>query len=295
MAEDWARISREAAESQPVFIVGVERSGTTALRNTLERHPTFRPKGAFSNETKLFGHVDRLFEIFDDPSERLFKFYQRNRACAEAMLSAARRCRDQGGESTDLYRLFFHFAQIARAPKRLLEKTPAHLRYLGEMYAAFPRLRVVVCLRHPVEVLSSYRKRLKRHKEEGEFGSHHNWLTITAQAFGRKFNALFDAMEQFRRHHAEPLLLVQYEELTNHPRTVLKRIFDFLEEPFDPSSMFEAVDLRRDPHGSPCEQAQLVPNHKDWRECLDEKEATVVEEIANPTMDLLGYRRYTSS
>lgn len=78
-----------------------------------------------------------------------------------------------------LIRMFFYYASQARGMKRTLEKAPANIYYLPEIKATFPRAKLLFIYRHPVDVFSSYKRRLKVSNEIGIDQSQLVWLKIS--------------------------------------------------------------------------------------------------------------------
>ena len=52
--------------------------------------------------------------------------------------------------------------QKARGVNRILEKTPAAIYHLPEINATFPCAKKLFIHRHPIDVFTSYRRRLKK-------------------------------------------------------------------------------------------------------------------------------------
>lgn len=303
---DWRRISRDERAREPVFVVGVPRSGTTALRNTLERHPRFAPRGRETAETRVFARPERIVRILEGEGEPLLEFFQGDRAEAAALAEEVGRVRPSWRErvSRDPFvraghphrvRLFFHHARRARGVARMLEKTPAHALHLREIFATYPRARVVACVRHPVDVYSSYRKRLSKVRERRRYREALDWLESDPASFAEVYRRCVAAILAARDAVPRQVLVVDYDALTSDPGSVLRRICAFLEVPFEPGPLLEDVEVRRDEHGSPRLRARIAPNEKDWRSFLSEEEAARVESLLADTMSVLGYARYSSS
>jgi len=288
-----------------VFVVGVPRSGTTALRNTLERHSSFAPRQRGSAETRVFERPVRILHVLEPEGAPLLEFLLDDREAAAEMLEQARAVRPSflARLSPDaflraghdhLVRVYLHHARRARGVQRLLEKTPAHALHLREIRLTYPEARVLACVRHPVDVYSSYRKRLSRALERDRYREGLDWLEADPAEFTRSYRESVDAILAALSAEPERVHLVAYEALTADPEAELARICAFLHEPFERGPLLEDVEVRRDEHGSPRLRSRIAPNEKDWRAFLPEDEAAAVENALAGAMERLGYRRYSS-
>lgn len=292
MNDDWRTISETARGDDPVFVVGVPRSGTTALRATLDHHPRFRAREVRSIETRIFVEPRDTLDLGAPGAERLRTFLLDDAAAIERVSRLARDCVDDGGSDDDLIRLFFAVAREARDVERLLEKTPRHLDHLAAIERIFPHAQVLACVRHPVDVYSSYRKKKILKERQGTLTEKHRWLDKSPKGFARKFTGWVQAMSAATARAPERLRVVRYEDLTSDPRALLRGLCAFLSEPFDESAMFDELSVERDAFGSPRPGHRIVANEKSWTEFLDEADARKVEKHAAGVMDALDYTPY---
>ncbi|MFG0318933.1 MAG: sulfotransferase family protein [Planctomycetota bacterium JB042] len=292
MTDDWRAISEAALALEPVFVVGVPRSGTTALRSTLDHHPRFRARDVRSIETRIFVDPDATLDLGRPEAARLRTFLLDDDAAAARLERAARAVRDGGGTDDDLVRVFFAVAAEARGVERPLEKTPRHLDHLDAIFRAFPRAQVLACTRHPVDVYSSYRKKKILKERQGTLTEKHRWLDKSPKGFARKYAGWVEAMTGAANDDPRRLRVVRYEDLTADPRALLREICSFLGEPFEEHALFDALTVERDSFGSPRPGHRIVPNEKSWTEFLDEADARKVEKHAADAMAALGYAPY---
>lgn len=320
---DWKQISAQLAREPAVFLVGVPRSGTTALRNTLERLEAFRPRSRPSPETRIFMRPDRIARILAEDEGPLLRFMLGDRDEAARLLEniaafsashrpslgaraigllgplgrtdALRVARWQLDGQQHLVRLFFHHARRARQTRRIFEKSPPHVTRLAEMRATFPAMQVLICLRHPIDVYSSYRKRLRKNESRGRPERETRWLRIAPDAFAREYRDLVACADRFRNQHPEQAQLIRYEDLTADPEQELRSISAFLGEPFDAGALIHDREEGRDRHGSPKLQGRIQASEKDWREWLEEDEARLIEDQLAETMAALEYTAHTSA
>ncbi len=300
----WRACSRDESTTRPVFAVGVARSGTTALRNTLERHPRFAPRERGTAETRVFARPERIARILEPEGSALLEFFQGDRQAAAALRDQVAAVRPTWADRLSRsafrraghahrVRLFFAHARAARGVERMLEKTPAHLFHLAEIEIAYPHSQVIGCVRHPVDVYSSYRKRLTRLEERDRDRSGLEWLEAGPRPFAEEYATAVECLLEAARRAPARVRWITYEALTGDPATQLRELCEFLGEPFASGPLLDDVEVRRDEHGSPRLRARLAPNEKDWKAFLSEAEAREVEDALAPSMQRLGYPRYT--
>ncbi len=132
---NWSQPPAPDAAHSPVFVVGFPRSGTTLLEQMLDAHPDFR-----SMDERAFMH---------ELTERLALAGQRYPDDL-ARLSA--------NEIAQLRALYYR--RVAKVlpelgQHRLVDKNPLNLLCLPMIVRLFPQARIVLCLRHPCDVLLS--------------------------------------------------------------------------------------------------------------------------------------------
>lgn len=315
MTAEWQTLSDRMRDEAPAFIVGVPRSGTTALRNTLGLHSSFKAKGFESPETRVFVEPESVFQVLEPAGERIFGYLLEDRAAATAMLAALSEMKRPGGgrnlldlvraadpvedpvwklsHKDDMVRVFFWFAKQARGVRRLLEKTPVHLMYLTDIFAAFPRAQIVMCVRHPVDVFSSYKKKLADESQRRPITERDNWLKTPLEKFCRLYASWIDQVLAFGDSHPDAARMLRYEDLTAEPERRLGEVCAFLGEPFEAGALLGDREAVRDQQGSPRPRHRIAENEKDWREFLSAAEAQALEDQLAGAMAELGYARFT--
>ncbi len=297
-----------------VFVVGIGRSGTSALRTALHRLPAFRAVRERSPETRVFAQPRHIERILEERGRRLFRYMLRDEDEARRLLETLSEMRLPGGRWRRRWsrrtrdplrawrlaghdhrvRIFFHHAQRARRAPRILEKTPHHWQHMDVMQATFPEARIVMCIRHPVDVMSSLRKRHARESARGRRPEKLRWLEVDAESMVDRYRPVARALLAQRDALPHRRHLLRYEDLTADPALRLERLCDFLGEPFDAEALLGSVTEDRDPHGSPVKGSRIAANLKRWNEWVTEEEALTVETALAPEIDALEYRRYTA-
>lgn len=126
------------ASEQPVFIVGMPRSGTTLMESMIASHP----RAAGAGELPEIPRLSRLISPEDGQrhsaaSARLMLTDENITAYAESYLAVLRQGRD-GAE-------------------RIVDKLPGNVFYLGLISILFPNATIIHAIRHPLDTcLSCY-------------------------------------------------------------------------------------------------------------------------------------------
>ena len=203
---EWAR------QFNPVFIVGAGRSGSSLLYRILLTHSSFAPRVSSLQESHLFDKLPRAATFNDSSPPQLIAFMLYDLAQYRAFLADTRLARlaavpfvlsqrlPGGRESLSIWKLspnpyivrtYFRRAAAARGVTRLVEKTPNHIAYVGELEIAFPGARYLYIHRHPVDVYASYRRRGLVNAQR--------WVNQTVGEFCRSYRTLDVASHGVRR------------------------------------------------------------------------------------------------
>jgi tetratricopeptide (TPR) repeat protein len=123
------------AGRQPVFVVGFPRSGTTLLEQMLDAHPDFR-----SMDERAFIHD--LIEAMEMTGQHYPGDLDKLTAAEAEQLRAV---------------YFRRVAQVVPdlGSRRLVDKNPLNMLCLPMIMRLFPQARIILCLRHPCDVLLS--------------------------------------------------------------------------------------------------------------------------------------------
>jgi len=249
--------------SNPVFLVGLHRSGTTLVRQIVDSHSSI----ACPPETFFLKGLANALE------EKLFLNGVKGMGFGrEEAVIALRQCAD----------FLYETYRQSKGKSRWADKTPGYLMllpFIEEMYG--PECQYVMIYRHPLDVTESLLRK------GWDFMSYHedpfkNVLMYVRDGLERQ--------EQFEASHAGRWHRLFYEELMSDKETELRAMFEFLGEQWEP----EVIDYGRFPHdyglGDP--EALLLkgyrPNIGSWRGWKNDRIEKALE-ILGPQMDRLGY------
>lgn len=187
------------ARPSPIFVVGCQRSGTTLLRLVLDSHPAI----ACGPETR---YLESMTRIVGDDWPRLARYGQDRSEWLAGIASWY-------GEMQDQY------AQ-RRGKVRWADKTPRYALIMDFLDQLFPDALFIHVVRDPRDVVLSHRKRFGY---VAALKAVRKWpvYVATARATGERIGSA-------------RYLEVRYEDLVTDNSKELRRVFDFIGEPWDP-------------------------------------------------------------
>ena len=273
----------------PLFVFGSGRSGTSLLSRMLDAHsaiavpyeshlynriyPMLDPGATFAGESARRRIVQQL--LHTSPLR-----HWQPRPSLEATLAAIRRPGFHG-----IVEGLFDGWTRDRGKVRWGEKTPHHTLHWRTIRAGFPDLKVLHLIRDGRDVALSFRS--------APFGPKHVY-----QAAGH-WAAYLTAAESAREALGErAFLATRYEDLLEDPARELRRICDFLGEPYEagmltfyrhevayPTDARNLAELRRPVRGE---------NREKWRTGLSGREQRIFEARAGEWLERYGYPRMVS-
>jgi hypothetical protein len=266
------------AEAEPVFVVGMNGSGTTMLLDCLGRHPALY---AFPRETRLlpyfmarlgrYGDLDNEsnFRRLWDDVRQLAVFRQANGNAPVPLPDDWRDYPRQFASIVDA--VFGHFA-ASHAKQRWCEKTPQHVQHLLALAEHFPAARFLHVIRDGRDCAVSFHRRWLRQPELTVF----RWKKVVTCGRG-----------QGARLGAARYMEVRYEDLTAAPEESLRRICCFLGLAFNPAVLESGqpyLKLAAGPGNS-----GLQRNSGKWQGYFSAATCAKLEQIAGRTLASCGY------
>jgi hypothetical protein len=259
----------------PVFIVGMNGSGTTMLLDCLDSHPNLF---GFQRETRLLPYLIASLPRYGDlrRDDNFRRFWQ-----AVADLPAIRMV--NGGQSPQLpadWRerersaagaidgVFSGFARQA-GKRRWCEKTPMHALHIRRFAELFPQARFVHIVRDGRACAYSFHRRWGYAPERTMY----RWKKVVqeARAQGQEI--------------ADRYLEVRFEDLTADPRRWMSTVCSFLGEPF----VEEVLAPSRLRWSTGSTDTRIVPRSPAWKEQFDAASVRRLERIGGRTLALLDY------
>jgi hypothetical protein len=221
-------------EDGPIFIGGLERTGTSLLYALLASHPRLAMTRRTNWWTYFYGNFGDLGE--DRNLERCLGTMMRYRRHLKLGPDQDRLRREFVAGERSYCRLFAlletHHAERVGKP-RWGDKSLNTERYAETVFACFPTSRILHLIRDPRDRYASALKRWKSNR--GGVGSA-TAAWIGSIALGEENERAFPG--RYR--------ILRYETLVEQPEPTLREICDFIGEPYEPAmlEMGGAADFR---------------------------------------------------
>jgi tetratricopeptide (TPR) repeat protein len=214
----WKPVTGPSVLRSPVFVIGFPRSGTTLLEQMLDAHPDFR-----SMDER--GYVYQLIERMEHAGQG----YPAD--LADLTQQEADQLREVYG------RLVSHTLPDLGA-RRLVDKNPLNMLCLPMILRLFPDACIVLCIRHPCDVLLSCSMQAFR---SPAFRTMCSSLPRLARGYTDAFAQCCRHLEVFKPR----VLEWRYESVVADPGAAVAKLGDFLEV-MDASAMMDfAGNARR--------------------------------------------------
>ena len=192
--------------SDPIFIVGLPRSGSTLIEQILASH----------------SQIDGTLELAEIP--RLVQQFRSRRAdeparyptiLGELTPEELRRMGEIYLEETQVYR---------RSAPFFVDKNPANFRDVGFIHLILPNARIIDARREPMACCFGNFKQLFAGGQD---------FTYDLGEMGRYYLAYVELMRHWDRVLTGKVLRVQYEDVVNDLESSVRRILDFCGLPFE--------------------------------------------------------------
>jgi len=262
----------------PVFVVGMNGSGTTMLLDCLGRHPALY---AFPMETRLIPYLMSRVSEFGDLSDdaNFGRLWDEVRNLGVFRLANGGQPVPLPGDWRDYSRSLaavldgvFRYFAAREGKRRWCEKTPQHAQHLLALAKQFPDARFIQVIRDGRDCAASFHRRWRRQPELTIY----RWKKVVAigQAQGRR-------LPEGR------YLEMRYEDLTAAPETSLRRVCDFLELSFDDAVLESAQPYMQADKGD--SGRGLKRNSGKWHSYFSARVQRRLEQIAGRTLAQCGY------
>lgn len=212
-------------QKPPIFLAGIERSGTSLMYALLATHHGI----AMTRRTNLWTYFYNRFGDLNNPTNL--------ERCLQVMLQYKRlrllnpdpdRIRREFHQGEKSYgRLFAlleeHYAQ-SQGKNRWGDKSLNTERYVDHIFTAYPGAKVIHMMRDPRDRFASAKTRWKNMKGLAGAGTA-MWLQSAKLA------------NRNQRVYPEQYQIIRYETLVAQPENTLREVCEFIDEPYDPQML----------------------------------------------------------
>jgi tetratricopeptide (TPR) repeat protein len=215
---NWGHPSKE-----PIFVVGLPRSGSTLIEQILSSHSAIEGLGELSDlDTAL---VSPLTETREEIP--LHEFTNGNAVDKSGLVQAYIRLfsRFTGAKFRSIGKHYLRITGGRRATGRqfFTDKTLPNFHYVGLIQLIFPNSKIIDARRHPLDCGWSCFK--------SQFQGNH--FTLRLSDIGHDYANYVRLMAHFNRVLPGRIHRVIHEKLIGDPETELRRLFDYLKIPFE--------------------------------------------------------------
>ena len=207
----WSNFKSLSKKSNPIFLIGFPRSGTTLLDTILRSHPMIEVMEEKSIVAKLISSLSKL------PKGGLEGLKNMQNYQIEKLRN-------------DYFTSRESIVQNKNNSKLYIDKLPLNIIHVGEIVRIFPDSKFILSLRHPCDcVLSCFMQ---------DFNLNHamaNFLNLddAAYLYDSVMNLWIQYISIFPINYHE----VKYENLVENFKVTVKSVLNFLGLPWDDSMM----------------------------------------------------------
>lgn len=191
-----------SSDAEPIFIVGMHRSGSTLLEQILAAHSAIEA-------------TDEL------PYIRRFAHQLEQATLAKGFAQLDQKALDEMARSY-LEQAQAHQPGFAGA---LIDKEPTNFLHIGLIFALFPKAKVINIVRDPRDNAMAVYK---------QFFAKGNEYTNALEGITFYWQGYATLMRHWQSQYGNKILNISYETLTDTPESEIERLFSYLDKPLEP-------------------------------------------------------------
>jgi len=261
----------------PIFIVGMNGSGTTMLLDHLNHHSQlygFKEESRilpyYLNKASKYGDLceDQHFLALWEDMRQAFPFWKLNQ---KAPIPLPDNWQAMDRSPAAVFDAIMHYFASREGKPRWCEKTPMHVTHMLTLSEHFPSAKFIHVIRDGRECSASFHRRWQYHPQSTMY----RWKQVVKE--GRRQGALLDS-----NIYKE----VMFEQLTTAPEPEMRSICEFLGVDFEAAVMQTS---RSEHRMSGATSQVIVPNSGKYKTYFSKRELEALERIAGKVLASLGY------
>lgn len=199
----------QVAETRPIFIVGMPRSGSTLVEQIISSHPEVYGAGEISN---LSHHINAQIGLGNGMD------------CTAGMTAV------DGNKLLSIAQSYLQdIATMAKGKKIISDKMLMNFLHIGLITLLFPKAKIIHCQREPLETCLSIFKH-----DFSRFGHHY---ACTQEDLGLFYNGYLQLMRHWEQVVPDNIINISYEKLVNESEAQIKTLIEKCELPWDPECL----------------------------------------------------------
>ncbi len=291
----------------PIFIVGMSRSGTTLIARTLNRNESVY----ILNETHIIRelgeklHNDSFFQL--NNYDYLWKFlnqfltiqkkdyyrktsYQVYNAEANQIIKTYKK---RSCNCANFIRTLFEHECKKRGKPWGGDQTPNHVFHLAAIITLFPNAKIINMVRDPRAVVYSQKKKWRAGRRNNQptfevIRTLINYHPITQALLWKKsIRAFLSARGKYSRANLHQVI---FEDLVNEPDTIIRQVCDFLRIDYSPNMLDVAVSLSSSDISASDVKGINKNIASNWETHIGVTERFIIESICGTDAEHFGYK-----
>lgn len=262
------RAAPRAEMAQPIFVLGFPRSGTTLVEQTLSAHPRI----SAGDELPLVNEI----------AEALPRMLNSPLGYPEALAELWMGDRVHGLDELRDYYLDHvrRLGIVEPGAAWFTDKMPLNEAHLGLIALIFPRSPLIHVVRHPLDVvLSTFSNHL----------THGFYCSYALETAARHYRLTMELVEHYRTEMALHYLPVRYEDIVDEQEEAVRRMLDFIGEPFDERCLAFEENRRYARTASYAQVTERLYDRSRYRYRHYRKQLEPIVPILEPVITRLGY------
>lgn len=254
---------------QPIFILGFPRSGTTLVEQTLSAHSRI----SAGDELPFVNEItDAMVRTLNSPMSY-------PEALAELWMGDRRHGLD---ELRDYYLdRVGRLGIVENGAVWFTDKMPLNETHLGLIALMFPRAPLIHVVRHPLDImLSVFSNNL----------THGFYCAFALETAALHYRRVMELVEHYRSVLTLHYLPVRYEDIVDDQEQSIRRMLDFVGEPFDPACISFHENRRYARTASYAQVTEPLYDRSRYRYRHYLKHMQPAIDILAPVIERLGYR-----
>jgi tetratricopeptide (TPR) repeat protein len=254
--------------AQPLFIVGFPRSGTTMVEQTLSSHPNICAGDELTYINDLTFLMPRMLGSPLTYPEALADLWM-----------------GDNHESLDNLRDFYlqrtrQLGIIREGAHWFTDKMPLNETHLGLVSLVFPQSPIIHLIRHPLDVIFSCFSNYLTH------GFNCSFDVVTAATH---YALIMDLVEHYRENLQMHYMQVKYEDIVADQEKQVRRMLEFVREPFDDRCLSFHENYRYARTASYAQVTEKLYDRSVYRYRNYKKQLEPAFAILEPAIKRLGY------